>query len=245
MFKTVSLYYFFILIILKIFLFLTLIWSASIHKQTGPIHGDLFQELIRRYICFLQNPIVRTGEKLYNNQFASFLIQWFYIEPKCSLNKNICFCFYINLETSFYSLYYRYSDFCSTMGLYRNYSFETEMIKVLTNKLVYGNAGIIPTQFARIAAFIIAFDQTKKKYYNSMPKHIVSKLMENMQMFTPFDCLKISKGLQLVMDFQRRINLSHTFLQQFVSFDIFISYFNFYNKYNSFTILFIYCKHKC
>lgn len=116
------------------------------------------------------------------------------------------------------------------MGLYRNYSFENEMVKLLTNKMAYGIAGMVPTQFAQIAAFIIAFDQTRRKHYDSMPKHIVSKLLENMEMFTPSDCLKISKGLQLVMDSRRRMNLSHTFLQQFVSFNVYVLYFNLCNN---------------
>uniref|UniRef100_A0A1B6DR13 RAP domain-containing protein n=1 Tax=Clastoptera arizonana TaxID=38151 RepID=A0A1B6DR13_9HEMI len=122
---------------------------------------------------------------------------------------------YGNAQISYnYSL--RYLQFSSNMNWYRNYVFEKEMFTLFTKELAQGVVGFIPSQFAVIAAFYLAY------YYPNvphLPKHIVSKLLDNMGQYSTKDCEYISKSLSIAMNIRKKKSLSQVFLQQFVQLD--------------------------
>lgn len=96
--------------------------------------------------------------------------------------------------------FHRYMYFNNNLGgTYRHYQFEKIITKFLLADLQNGVASLIPTLFAKLTSFILAYGQTS--YGNSMfPPIIIEKIESMHQQFTILDCLYISRGIQIALE---------------------------------------------
>lgn len=96
--------------------------------------------------------------------------------------------------------FHRYMYFNNNLGgTYRHYKFERIVSKFLLADLENGVSSLIPTLFAKLASFILAYGQTA--YGHALfPPLIVEKIESMRQQFTILDCLFISRGVQIALE---------------------------------------------
>lgn len=94
----------------------------------------------------------------------------------------------------------RYMNFNNNLaGTYRNYNFEQFITSYLVDDLKNGISSMIPSKFAKIASFILAYGQVTNGQL-SFPVDVIEKIEEMQHQFTVLDCLHISRGLQIALD---------------------------------------------
>ncbi|XP_069696117.1 FAST kinase domain-containing protein 1, mitochondrial isoform X2 [Periplaneta americana] len=119
---------------------------------------------------------------------------------------------------------HRYMHFNNNLGgTYRHYELEKQMIEWLWNEVKTGSAGVMPSKFARAAAFILAYGnigQGKTAVAESTLTQMMHKLMDMAPQFSKLDCMYISRGLQIgaVLGYQKRAMTSQ-FLDVFRNID--------------------------
>nr|CAD7572763.1 unnamed protein product [Timema californicum] len=93
---------------------------------------------------------------------------------------------------------HRYMHFNNNLGgTFRHFEFESQMIQWLWKELDSGNCKVIPSKFSRVAAFILAYGNSRMPGDDTIVTMCMTKLIEMVAQFTEFDCLHISRGLQL------------------------------------------------
>ena len=108
-------------------------------------------------------------------------------------------------------------------GTYRHYELEKRMINWLWNEVENGVAGIIPSKFARVVSFILAYGnigQRRAAASESTLTKLVEKLVNMAPQLSRMDCLYISKGFKIAnsIGHQRR-NISQDFVEVFMQVD--------------------------
>ncbi|CAG2062999.1 unnamed protein product, partial [Timema podura] len=92
---------------------------------------------------------------------------------------------------------HRYMHFNNNLGgTFRHFEFEDQMIQWLWQELDSGNCKVIPSKFSRVAAFILAYGNSRVPGDDTILTMCMTKLIEMVPQFTEFDCLNISRGLQ-------------------------------------------------
>ncbi|XP_049938097.1 FAST kinase domain-containing protein 1, mitochondrial [Schistocerca serialis cubense] len=94
---------------------------------------------------------------------------------------------------------YRYIHFSNSLGgKYRHFEFERSLLQWLLHEMENGLSGIIPSKFAMIAAFLLAFGNTFQGEVidELFIARVVDRLVEMAPQFTSVDCLNISRGFQ-------------------------------------------------
>nr|CAD7455775.1 unnamed protein product [Timema tahoe] len=114
---------------------------------------------------------------------------------------------------------HRYMHFNNNLGgTFRHFEFEDQMIQWLWQELDSGNCKVIPSKFSRVAAFILAYGNSRVPGDDTILTMCMTKLIEMVPQFTEFDCLNISRGLQVAVELRRhRRKLTSQFMSQIVS----------------------------
>lgn len=105
---------------------------------------------------------------------------------------------------------HRYMYFNNNLGgTYRYHKFETFLLEAVDRELRHGTSQFIPSKFAQFSAFVIAYSPSR-----SVPVFIVEKLLAMKEQLTVFDCLDVSKGIQVALELRFRKELPHAFGRQ-------------------------------
>lgn len=83
-------------------------------------------------------------------------------------------------------------------GTYRNLDFEKFITKYLLDELENGSTKWIPSKYAKLSSFVVAYGHTPKSN-TILPEFIIERLQSMAHQFTIFDCLHISRGLQIAL----------------------------------------------
>ncbi|PSN37677.1 hypothetical protein C0J52_05617 [Blattella germanica] len=128
-----------------------------------------------------------------------------------------------HLKTSNVELCDMYMHFNNNLGgTYRHYELEMHMINWLWNEVENGIAGVIPSKFARVASFMLAYGnigQNRSVITDDILMHLVNKMLNMTYQFNKMDCLYISRGLKTGLAFGQRRNMSQRFLEVFIKID--------------------------
>lgn len=102
-------------------------------------------------------------------------------------------------------------------GTYRNYKFESQMIKWLNEDLNYGVSAIIPSKFSKIFSFLISYPNDIFGY--DIPEKMVKKILNNIIQYSVYDFYIISRGLNNAFLNRKKKSSLPMFLDQYVSSD--------------------------
>lgn len=83
-------------------------------------------------------------------------------------------------------------------GTYRHKEFEKYIVSLMRTDLITGITAIIPSQFAKVAAFILAYGHTPNSRH-VFPEFIIHKMEDMRQQFKIVDCLQLSRGIQIAL----------------------------------------------
>jgi hypothetical protein len=108
-------------------------------------------------------------------------------------------------------------------GTYRHYELERRLIQWLWHEVENGTAGVMPSKFARVASFILAYGnigQGRSVISESTLTQMVCKVLDMAPQFSKIDCLYISRGLHIGMTlgYQRK-GISSCLLNVFTTVD--------------------------
>lgn len=92
-------------------------------------------------------------------------------------------------------------------GTYRHYPFEKTMVELLLNDLDKGITTYLPTGFAKSASFILSYGHTQYDKY-IFPEFIVRKVEAMEEQLKIFDCLQLSRGIQISLQMRFLIVIS-------------------------------------
>jgi hypothetical protein len=108
-------------------------------------------------------------------------------------------------------------------GTYRYYEFERQMIQWLWHEVENGAAGVIPSKFARVASFMLAYGnigQGGSIISESTVTQLMSRVLDMAPQFSKMDCMYISRGLQIGANLgSHRKGISSRFLGVFRNID--------------------------
>lgn len=94
---------------------------------------------------------------------------------------------------------HRYMHFNNNLGgTYRHKTFEKHIVSLMNADLVSGITSIIPSQFAKVAAFMLAYGHTPNSR-NIFPDFIIHRIEDMRNQFKIVDCLHISRGIQIAL----------------------------------------------
>lgn len=107
-----------------------------------------------------------------------------------------------NLIYTLYRNIHKYMFFNNNLGgSYRNIEFEKSMIEMVMTEI---KKTLIPKDFARFSSFIIAYgDGTGKR---QIPQFIVDKIEELNEQLNIKDCMQLSRGVQICLEYNRNID---------------------------------------
>jgi hypothetical protein len=109
-------------------------------------------------------------------------------------------------------------------GTYRHYEMERLMIQWLWYEVENGTAGVIPSKFARVAAFMLAYGnigQGRSVVSESTATQLVSRMLGMAPQFSKMDCMYVSRGLQVGASLgSHRKGISSRFVDVFRSIDM-------------------------
>lgn len=95
---------------------------------------------------------------------------------------------------------HRYMHFNNNLnGTYRFIPFEKAIVKLIVNDLDKGITAILPSKFAKAASFIMSYGHTPHDKYK-FPEFIIRKLEDMQEQFTIFDCLQLTRGIQIALE---------------------------------------------
>ncbi|KAJ6633535.1 FAST kinase domain-containing protein 1, mitochondrial [Pseudolycoriella hygida] len=92
-------------------------------------------------------------------------------------------------------------------GTYRHIGFEKAVVKILIDELDNGVTSLLPSKFARTAAFILAYGHTPRSAH-IFPEYLLQKIEAMKEQFTVFDCLQLTRGIGIAfhMRFKHQTN---------------------------------------
>jgi hypothetical protein len=108
-------------------------------------------------------------------------------------------------------------------GTYRHYELERQMIRWLWHEVENGTVGVLPSKFARVTSFILAYGnigERRSVISESVLTQIICKVMDMWPQFSKVDCMYISRGLQIgsILGSQRK-GMSSRFIDVFTKID--------------------------
>lgn len=83
-------------------------------------------------------------------------------------------------------------------GTYRHISFEKTVVELLINDLDKGITALLPSKFTQAASFILSYGHTPNSKY-AFPEFIVQKIEAMQEQFRIFDCLQLTRGIQIAL----------------------------------------------
>ncbi|XP_021937564.1 FAST kinase domain-containing protein 1, mitochondrial isoform X2 [Zootermopsis nevadensis] len=119
---------------------------------------------------------------------------------------------------------HRYMHFNNNLGgTYRHYELERRLIHWLWHEVENGTAGVMPSKFARVASFILAYGnigQARSTVSESTLTQMVCKVDDMAPQFNKTDCVYISRGLHIGTTFGcQRKGISSRLLSVFTNVD--------------------------
>jgi hypothetical protein len=85
-------------------------------------------------------------------------------------------------------------------GTYRHYELERRLVQWLWHEVENGTAGVMPSKFARVASFILAYGNIgrgRSVISESILTQMVCKVLDMAPQFSTIDCMYISRGLHI------------------------------------------------
>lgn len=99
---------------------------------------------------------------------------------------------------------HRYMHFNNNLGgTYRHKQFEKIVSKLILNELENGISNVMPMRFSKLSSFILAYGRhgdDKERMHLLFPEFIVEKFESIAGQLSIFDCLQISRGLQIALE---------------------------------------------
>lgn len=103
---------------------------------------------------------------------------------------------------------HRYMYFNNNLGgTYHNREFEHAVCELMLEDIEHGLSGIVPSRFAKSASFIIAYGGNISSS-EEIPAVIMDKMATMSKQFSIFDCLQLSRGLQIAFEMRFRHSIS-------------------------------------
>lgn len=94
---------------------------------------------------------------------------------------------------------HRYMHFNNNLnGTYRYIPFEKAMVKLLIDDLNQGIGSLVPSRFSKAAAFILSYGHTPRDKH-IFPEFIVQKIEAMQEQFTIYDCLQLTRGIEIAL----------------------------------------------
>lgn len=133
----------------------------------------------------------------------------------------------IPAEREYYKLLqvsHRYMYFNNNLGgRYRHYELERQMIRWLWHGVENGIIGMLPSKFAQVTSFILAYGnigEGRSIISDSALTQMVCKVLDMKLQFSKMDCMYISRGLQIgkILASQRK-SISSRFVDVFTKID--------------------------
>ncbi|GLV37150.1 uncharacterized protein CBL_02020 [Carabus blaptoides fortunei] len=168
---------------------------SCIVSFSSPLQRPRFEKLAKRYIENNLTPLslsalykilyhIKSSDTELCNIFWDRLLQ-------CVQNDTPT-----DILPSLISICHKYMHFSQDIGTrYRYYKFENTIIKMLLTELDINLLSYIPSKFARIASFIIAYSNDIETAENTL-----QRLIDMSHRFNSGDCLIVSKGLQFALE---------------------------------------------
>lgn len=94
---------------------------------------------------------------------------------------------------------HRYMHFNNNLGgTYHHKEFEKYVTGLLVEEMRTGITAFIPSKFAKVAAFIIAYGHTPNGR-QMLPEFVVCRIEDMAHQFKILDCLQVSRGIQIAL----------------------------------------------
>ncbi|XP_052837250.1 FAST kinase domain-containing protein 1, mitochondrial isoform X1 [Drosophila gunungcola] len=101
----------------------------------------------------------------------------------------------------------RYMNFNNNLGgTYRHFELERKLSRMCMKAVEEDIAGRLPTKFARLAAFVLAYGQTPLAW-KKFPNILLSKMLAMAPQFAIQDCFLLSRGMQIACELRFRQHL--------------------------------------
>ncbi|KAH8381136.1 hypothetical protein KR200_003612 [Drosophila serrata] len=101
----------------------------------------------------------------------------------------------------------RYMNFNNNLGgTYRHFTVERKLSRMCMSAIEGDIAGRLPTKFARMAAFVLAYGQTQFAW-KKFPNVILSKMLSMAPQLDIQDCFLLSRGMQIASELRFRQHL--------------------------------------
>ncbi|KAH8281969.1 hypothetical protein KR054_004538 [Drosophila jambulina] len=101
----------------------------------------------------------------------------------------------------------RYMNFNNNLGgTYRHFTVERKLSRMCMSAIERDIAGRLPTKFARMAAFVLAYGQTPFAW-KKFPNVILSKMLSMAPQLDIQDCFLLSRGMQIASELRFRQHL--------------------------------------
>ncbi|XP_016978332.1 uncharacterized protein LOC108044000 isoform X2 [Drosophila rhopaloa] len=101
----------------------------------------------------------------------------------------------------------RYMNFNNNLGgTYRHLELERKLSRMCMSAVEKDIAGRLPTKFARLAAFVLAYGQTPLAW-KKFPNILLSKMLAMAPQFAIQDCFLLSRGMQIACELRFRQHL--------------------------------------
>ncbi|XP_030377420.1 uncharacterized protein LOC115626256 isoform X2 [Scaptodrosophila lebanonensis] len=103
----------------------------------------------------------------------------------------------------------RYMNFNNNLGgTYRHLNVERKLSQMCMHAIEYDVAGRLPSKFARLAAFVIAYGHTPFAW-KKFPNVLLSKIIGMATQFSTQDCFLLSRGIQIACEMRFRYEVPH------------------------------------
>lgn len=94
---------------------------------------------------------------------------------------------------------HRYMHFNNNLnGTYRHIPFEKTVVQLLIDDLDKGISCLLPSKFTKAASFILSYGHTPRDRF-IFPEFIIQRMEAMQQQFTIFDCLQLTRGIQIAV----------------------------------------------
>lgn len=111
---------------------------------------------------------------------------------------------------------HRYMHFNNNLGgTYRHNRFEQRISRLAMDDLQHGLSGLVPSKFAQLASFVLAYGHTPERNYR-FPDFIVRKIQEMSEQFSIVDVFNLSRGIHIAMEIRFKQHVSNDLATQLV-----------------------------
>ncbi|EDW02889.1 uncharacterized protein LOC6562320 [Drosophila grimshawi] len=113
----------------------------------------------------------------------------------------------------------RYMNFNNNLGgTYRHQLLERRLSRICMETIELDVAGRLPSKFARLAAFVMAYGQTPFDW-KKFPNMLLSKMLAMAPQFDIQDCFQLSRGMQIASELRFRQHVPHLLAMQLSTMD--------------------------